>query len=403
MGLIQKPGRRLLFEPPKSRGLPDTIYGQDRTKTLLGIAVAIIGFGVIGYVLLHQSSAATPLVVAEAENGSVAGKASLRTADSGASGSQSVLFGTPGGSQTGIKLGAAIEPDYLDNAKYANTLINYKFDSLTAENAMKFAPIEPNRNQFNWSGADKIVNFAVAHNMRVRGHTLVWHTEVPGWVNGLSATDAAAALQNHIKTVMQHYKGKVTQWDVVNEAIDDSGGGLRDTIWKQKLGNDYIAQAFKWAREADPTAQLCYNDYGMESAATMSDGNNLAPKADAVLAMVKDFKSRGVPIDCVGFQTHSYGDYPGKEADIQANIKRLGDAGVKVEITELDATGGDAARYAEIGRACKNSGYCTGVTTWGLDDPTSFRSEDNPLLFDGNFNPKPAYSALLDAIGHPKP
>lgn len=405
MALLQKPARRLLIPAqPQSRQGLNVLYGdtKNRRRIIICITAIVLGCGVLGYQTLHDSKAATSTVPQEVEGGVKTGNYTLRTNEVGASGSQAVLFGS-GGPTAGIKLGAAVEPDYLDNAQYANTLINYKFDSLTAENAMKFGPIEPSRNQFNWAGADKIVNFAAAHSMRVRGHTLVWHTEVPAWVNSLSNTDASAALQNHIKTVMQRYKGKVTQWDVVNEAIDDgASGALRDTVWKQKLGNDYIAQAFKWAREADPTAQLCYNDYGMESAATMGDGNNLAPKANAVLAMVKDFKARGIPIDCVGFQTHSYGDYPGREADILANIKRFGEAGVKVEITELDASGADAARYAEIGRACKASGYCSGVTTWGLDDPTSFRSQDSPLLFDGNFNPKPAYASLLDAIGHPK-
>jgi endo-1,4-beta-xylanase len=372
-----------------------------------GGLLVIIGFALVGVVALRTSSAATYASAKEAESGTTGGNFS-QVAATGASGGQFIRFG--GGGTTpppptpppgGILLGAAIEPDYLDNTKYAQTLIDYKFDSLSPENAMKFAPLEGTQNQFNFGPADKIVDFAQAHGMRMRGHTLVWHTEVPGWVNGLSNADTEAALQNHIKTVVTHYKGKVKQWDVVNEALDDKGG-LSNTIWKQKIGDTYIEKAFKWAREADPDAQLCYNDFGMESAGTMSDGNNLAPKSDAVLAMVKDFKARGVPIDCVGLQTHSYGDYPGKEADLQSNMKRLGDAGVKTEITELDTTGGDAGRYAEIGRACKNSGSCTGVTTWGLDDPTSFRSADNPLLFDGNFNPKPAYAALLDAIGHAK-
>jgi len=299
----------------------------------------------------------------------------------------------------GILFGAAVEPDYLDDDKYAQTLIDYKFDSLSPENAMKFAPLEGSRGQFNFGPADKIVNFAQEHNMRMRGHTLVWHIEVPGWVDGLSNAEAASALENHIKQVVGHYKGKVKQWDVVNEALEDDGS-LRDTVWKQKLGDSYIEQAFKWAREADPNAQLCYNDFGMESAGTMSDGNNLAPKSDAVLAMVKDFKARGIPIDCVGLQTHSFGDYPGRGADLLANMKRLGEAGVKVEITELDSELG-ADRYAEIGKACKDSGYCTGMTTWGLQDSTSYRN-DNPLLFDSNLNPKPAYAALMDAIGHAK-
>ncbi len=296
-----------------------------------------------------------------------------------------------------VRLGAAIEPDQLDNATFTNTLKTYKFDSLTPENAMKFGPLEPTQGQFNWDGADKIVNYAQANNMRVRGHTLVWHIEVPGWVDGLSNAEAETALKNHIQTVVTRYKGKVAQWDVVNEAFNDDGS-LRDTVWKQKLGDDYIAKAFQWAHEADPNAELFYNDYGTEGIADR--GGNKKAKSDAVYNMVKDFKARGIPINGVGLQTHSAGDYPGTGTEIGANIKRLTEAGVKAEITELDVINIDdqAGRYAELGTACKQNG-CTGITTWGLYDGHTWLSGQNPLMFDSNFQPKPAYTSLINTLG----
>jgi len=380
---------------------------SEHARLLGGVVVAVVGFGLIGLAAIQFSSAETYSVQSEAENGTLAGNYT-QVPDAAASAGNYIKFGggttPPPPTAGGIKLGVAVEPDYLDDQKYADTLVNYKFDSLTGENAMKFAPIEPNQGEFNWDGADKIVDFAMQHNMRVRGHTFGWYIEIPGWVNGLSNDAAASAMQNHIKTIMTRYKGKITQWDVVNEAFEDDGS-LRSLAWRDKLGDDYMEKMFKWAREADPTAELCYNDFGTESAGVMSDGNNLKPKSDAVYNMVKDFKARGVPIDCVGLQTHSYGDYPGTETQIQENIKRLGEAGVKVEITELDATNAEPDRYAAIGRACKNAGpgYCTGVTMWALDDGTGWRGGENAHLFDANLNVKPAYTALVDAIGHAKP
>lgn len=304
-----------------------------------------------------------------------------------------------------IYLGAAIDPSSLGTAAYANALKQNGFDSLTAENAMKFGNMEPTQGQFNFGPADQIVAFAQTNKMRVRDHTMVWYNagDIPAWVNGLSNADAEAALKTHIQTIMARYKGKVQQWDVVNEALDDGTGALRSSVWLTKLGPDYVAKAFQWAREADPTAQLSYNDYGVESRDLDGDGSNKRfMKADAMYAMVKDFKARGVPIDVVGFQAHSYGQYPGTGPEIQSNIERFGALGVKVEITELDAEGDattQANRYAAVGRACHDSTFCTGVTTWGLYDGATWRPNDNPLLLDASFKPKPAYTALIKAIG----
>lgn len=295
-----------------------------------------------------------------------------------------------------IYLGAAIEPDQLDDAAFADALKKYKFNSLVAENVMKFDRLEPSKGQFTWGDADKIVNFAQENNMRVRGHALVWgRNNVPGWFTSLSNAEAEAAVENHIKTIVGRYKGKIAQWDVVNEAYNDDGS-LDGGAFKEKLGDDFILKAFKWAHEADPNAVLFYNDYSAESIG--DDSGSKKAKSDAIFELAKKLKAEGLPVG-VGLQTHVQGPYPGNEQTIGANIKRLKDAGIAVEITELDVIDADdqAARYAELGRACKNNG-CTGVTTWGLYDGHSWRSGQAPLLLDESFNAKPAYNALIEAI-----
>lgn len=298
---------------------------------------------------------------------------------------------------TAIYLGAAVEPDQLDDQAFSDALKKYKFNSLVAENVMKFDRLEPSRGQFTWDGADKIVNYAQANGMRVRGHALVWgRNNVPGWFTSLSNAEAEAAVENHIKTIVGRYKGKIAQWDVVNEAYNDDGS-LDGGAFKEKLGDDFIEKSFKWAHEADPNAVLFYNDYSAESIG--DDSGSKKAKSDAIFELAKKLKAQGLPVG-VGLQTHVQGPYPGSEQTIGANIKRLKDAGIAVEITELDVIDADdqAARYAELGRACKNNG-CTGVTTWGLYDGHSWRAGQAPLLLDESFNAKPAYNALLEAIG----
>ena len=165
--------------------------------------------------------------------------------------------------------------------------------------------------------------------MRIRGHALAWHSQQPGWVQSLSGTALRNAMLNHITNVATHYKGKIYSWDVVNEAFSDNGDGSRRQSNLQATGNDWIEAAFKAARAADPGAKLCYNDYN-------TDGVNA--KSTAVYNMVKDFKARGVPIDCVGFQSHINSASP-VPSDYQANLQRFADLGVDVQITELDIAG----------------------------------------------------------------
>ncbi|MGP4043029.1 endo-1,4-beta-xylanase [Streptomyces sp. 2A115] len=294
--------------------------------------------------------------------------------------------------EKGRYFGTAVAANHLGESPYVSTL-DTEFNSVTPENEMKWDALESTRNSFNFGAADQIVNHARSRGMAVRGHTLVWHSQLPGWVGGLGAADLRSAMNNHINQVMGHYKGKIHSWDVVNEAFQDgSSGARRSSPFQDKLGNGFIEEAFRTARAADPAAKLCYNDYN-------TDGVNA--KSTAVYNMVKDFKARGVPIDCVGFQSHfnSASPVPG---DFRANLQRFADLGVDVQITELDIEGSgtsQATSYTNAVNACLAVSRCTGITVWGVTDKYSWRASGTPLLFDGNYNKKPAYNAVLTALG----
>ncbi|MFD7920273.1 endo-1,4-beta-xylanase [Streptomyces sp. NPDC059740] len=292
----------------------------------------------------------------------------------------------------GRYFGTAVASGHLGETDYAATL-DREFNAVTPENEMKWDATESSRGNFTFGAADQIVSHAKAKGMKVRGHTLVWYSQLPGWVGGLGASDLQNAMDNHITQVMQHYKGQIYAWDVVNEAFQDGGSGARrSSPFQDKLGDGYIEHAFRTAHSVDPAAKLCYNDYN-------TDGVNA--KSNAVYAMVKDFKQRGVPIDCVGFQSHfnSQSPVPG---DYQANLQRFADLGVDVQITELDIEGSGSAQatnYGNVVKACLAVSRCTGMTVWGVTDKYSWRSSGTPLLFDGNYGKKPAYDAVLAALG----
>ncbi|MEU4305914.1 endo-1,4-beta-xylanase [Streptomyces rochei] len=292
----------------------------------------------------------------------------------------------------GRYFGTAVAAGHLGEADYAATL-DREFNSATPENEMKWDATEPSRGTFTFSAADRVVDHARAQGMDVRGHTLVWHSQLPSWVGALGAADLRAAMNDHIDQVMGRYKGQIHSWDVVNEAFQDGGSGARrSSPFQDKLGDGYIEEAFRAARAADPAAKLCYNDYN-------TDGVNA--KSTAVYTMVKDFKARGVPIDCVGFQGHFNSNSP-VPADLRANLQRFADLGVDVQITELDIEGSGTAQadaYARVVDACLAVDRCTGITVWGVTDKYSWRSGGTPLLFDGNYDAKPAYHAVLAALG----
>ncbi len=310
-------------------------------------------------------------------------------------------------SARGFVIGADTNPDNFGEDLYRQTL-GREYSASVPGNAMKFDATEPAQDVYSYCGADRLVTFAETNHMYVRGHTLLWHDQVPAWVTdgNFSNAELTTIAKNHIETVMGHFKGRIRWWDVVNEGIDDAPPyGLHQSIWAMGLGPDYIDQAFRWAHAADPQAKLIYNDYNNEG---------MGPKSDAVYELVKGMVSRGVPIDGVGLQSHFQpgNGAPSKE-DISANIKRLGDLGLEVQITELDvrlpapATADELAAQAEtysrVLAACQENDNCKVVLTWGVTDKYTwidgtFPGFTAPLLFDREYQPKPAYSAFHDQL-----
>jgi len=289
--------------------------------------------------------------------------------------------------QTGRYFGAAIAAGRLGDATYTR-ILSTEFNAVTPENEMKWDATEPSQGRFTYTGGDRILNQGIAIGAKVRGHALLWHNQQPGWAQTLSGSALRTAAINHVTQVATHYKGKIYAWDVVNEAFADGGSGARRDSNLQRTGNDWIEAAFRAARAADPAAKLCYNDYN-------TDGINA--KSTGIYTMVRDFKTRGVPIDCVGFQSHLGTSI---DATYQANLQRFADLGVDVQITELDISQGgtQAGIYTTVTRACLAVTRCTGITVWGIRDTDSWRGGDNPLLFDGSGNKKPAYTAVLNTL-----
>ncbi|MGW1284750.1 non-reducing end alpha-L-arabinofuranosidase family hydrolase [Streptomyces sp. NPDC002586] len=298
------------------------------------------------------------------------------------------LAGAAAGS--GRYFGTAVSSGRLGDSTYSS-ILDREFNMITPENEMKWDTVEPSRGNFTFGPADSIVGHAAAHGQRMRGHTLVWHSQLPGWVKSITdANTLRSVMDSHITTEMTHYKGKIYAWDVVNEAFADGGSGQhRSSVFQDVLGNGFIEEAFRTARAADPSAKLCYNDYNIE--------NWTDAKTQGVYAMVKDFKSRGVPIDCVGFQSHFGAGGP--PAGYQTTLSKFAALGVDVQITELDVAQASPTAYAGAVQACMNVARCTGITVWGIRDSDSWRTGENPLLFDAGGNKKPAYNAVLTALG----
>ncbi|MFE0370491.1 MULTISPECIES: endo-1,4-beta-xylanase [Streptomyces] len=290
--------------------------------------------------------------------------------------------------QSGRYFGTAIASGKLGDSAYTSIAAR-EFNMVTAENEMKIDATEPQRGQFNFSAADRVYNWAVQNGKQVRGHTLAWHSQQPGWMQSLSGSALRQAMIDHINGVMAHYKGKIVQWDVVNEAFADGSSGARRDSNLQRTGNDWIEVAFRTARAADPSAKLCYNDYNVE--------NWTWAKTQAMYNMVRDFKSRGVPIDCVGFQSHFNSGSP-YDSNFRTTLQNFAALGVDVAITELDIQGAPASTYANVTNDCLAVSRCLGITVWGVRDSDSWRSEQTPLLFNNDGSKKAAYTAVLDTL-----
>jgi len=313
-----------------------------------------------------------------------------------------------------------------------DTLIEAQFNAISPENVMKWERIHPEPGKYSFDLPDKYVAFGIKHHMFIVAHTLIWHNQVPAWVfhddNGnLLGRDALLArMKDHISTVVGRYKGKINSWDVVNEVLNDDGT-LRQTLWLKIIGPDYIEKAFEYVHEADPKAQLIYNDYSLEN----------EPKRSGAIALVKKLRSEGIPISGVGIQGHDHLDWPSAELE-DAAISAFAAAGIKVSITEFDITvlpdpgnqhSADinlkiqqnaalnpyvnglpdsveqqlATRYADLFRVfLKHRDGVERVTFWGVTDAQSWLNDwpvqgrtNYPLLWDRSFQPKPAYDAVM--------
>ncbi len=285
------------------------------------------------------------------------------------------------------------------------TIAQTEFNQVTAENAMKWESTEPSDNSWSFAGADQIVDFAVANSQQVHGHTLVWHSQTPGWVQGLGATAMRTAMQDHITTLVGRYadNAALVSWDVVNEVFNEDGS-FRTSFWYNTLGQSFIADAFRYARAADPNAKLCINDYNVEG---------VNAKSTAMYNLVQSLRAQNVPVDCVGFQSHLATQY-GFPSDMRQNLERFAALGVEVRITELDiriqtprTSAKDATQaqyYTNAVNACLAVPACSGITIWGFTDkyswvPDTFPSEGAALIYDENYQAKPAYTAVHTAFG----
>lgn len=330
-------------------------------------------------------------------------------------------------------VGAAMdEAQITGQDERGDALIEAQFDAISPENVLKWGVVHPEPGKYDFEMADKYVAFGLEHHMFIHGHTLIWHNQVPAWVfrdekgNLLGRDALLARMKDHIFTVVGRYKGKIDSWDVVNEALNDDGT-MRQTLWYKIIGPDYIEKAFQYAHEADPQAQLVYNDYSLEN----------EPKRDGAIALIKKLQAEGIPVGCVGIQGHDHLDWPTAEQE-DATISAFAALGVKVAISELDITvlpSADsqptadvslhvkenpalnpyvnglpdsiqqelAKRYADLFRVfLKHRETVERVTFWGVSDGDSWLNDwpvrgrtNYPLLFDRNYEPKPAYDAVM--------
>ena len=319
------------------------------------------------------------------------------------------------------------EPETLERVKR-------QFNTLTAENVMKWEKIEPLEGRFDWEAPDALVALSQAYGMSLAGHVLVWHSQTPDWVfqgpGGQSASREAllARMENHINTVVGRYRGKVKYWEVVNEALNDDGS-LRQSPWLRIIGEDYIEKAFEFAHRADPDAELYYNDYSLYKPA----------KRAATVRLVRGLLEKGVAVSGIGMQAHYGMGHPEDWGDFDASIKAFAGLGVSVHITELDITvlphpgeqsrGADVSvnfelsaslnpyadglphdvekrhtgRYLDLFRILlANRASVERVTFWGVDDAHNWKNNwpvrgrtDYPLLFDRQGQPKPVFHEVI--------
>ncbi|MFF0075569.1 endo-1,4-beta-xylanase [Streptomyces sp. NPDC005494] len=308
------------------------------------------------------------------------------------------------GKKAGLRIGTAVGATALAEDAPYRAKVAGEFSSVTAENAMKWESVEPTRGTYDWAAADELVDFAKKNRQLVRGHTLVWHSQLPAWLNDgdFTAEELREILRRHITDQVTHFKGDIWQWDVVNEAFNDDGT-LRDSIWLRKLGPGYIADAFRWAHEADPKARLFINDYNIEG---------VNAKSTALYELVTQLRKQRVPVHGVGIQGHLGVQYSAPH-DIADNMMRFDRLGLETAITEADVRmpmpadstklEAQAEGYGVLLRGCLLTPGCNDFTVWGFTDtyswvPDTFPGQGAANILDENYAPKPAYGTLRQTL-----
>ncbi len=306
-----------------------------------------------------------------------------------------------------LQVGAAAAAGPLRDEQAYRDALAREYAVLTPENAMKMEVVQGVEGVFNFCDANLLASFAEANDMTVRGTPLVWHLRVPDWATApeRSRDEMIDVLRRHVTAVVSHFRGRVTEWDVVNEPIE-ADGSLRRSVWLDRIGPDYIDIALRAAHEADPDARLFLNDYGFEEG---------GPRADAYVALARRLLASGVPLHGIGMQAHLTADYPPAVGRVMATMNRFADLGLEVAVTELDVAaapptrarfgegpGGwrdrQAAIYRAVVEACLRVRRCDTVVTWGVSDGHTWKPGEMPLLLDESYAPKPAYAAVAETL-----
>ncbi len=298
--------------------------------------------------------------------------------------------------QRNISIGfAALQSFYHrpDGAIYADTAAR-EFNIVTPENSMKMDYINPEPGRYQFAATDNLISFAQANDMTVHGHPLVWHRQLPGWIEQSPLANLQNHMQQYIDRIMSRYQDSVAVWDVINEPMADNGS-MRESIWLEAMGENYIDQAMQQARDNSPDATLLINEFDI----AMS-----GPKVDGLLALVDRLQTRQVPLDGIGFQMHLFASFDQFD-EMEANFASVAERNLDIYITELDVSlasdstlTNQAEVYRQIVTICLNQPRCKAIQMWGFTDQYSFRSIFDPLPFDRSYQAKPSYNVIQDTL-----